>query len=474
MSRLRAVLFCILIFSSVIGAVRVPVAGASRGQATFFEAPAELLNPLTRPRAIAKLQKLGVSALRIELNWHAVAPAANSRRRPSFDATDPAAYAWGQYDPLIEQARALGWKVLLTVTSPVPRWAQGNPASRTLVDRPNSRQFGQFMTAVGRHFGSAVAMFAIWNEPNHHEFLEPQFSAAGQPLSPRIYRGLYQAGYAGLQAAGIAHPIVLLGETAPDGQSHVRPTARFPGNVGPLAFLRGTLCLGASYRRAGSCSKLATSGYAIHPYPSAAGPLSVPFNRESVTIGSLSRISSALDASARANALPAHLPLYITEFGIMSKPNRYQGVAPSVQAEYDAISERIAYANPRVASFAQYLLKDDPLPSRRSRAVGFQTGLEYFSGAPKPSFAGFALPLAVARRGGHYDLWGFVRPAGAATTLSVEVQVPHSSRFRKLAQPTTDSRGYWTLRSFVPGTRWRARWVSPSGVRYLGPPVRAR
>jgi hypothetical protein len=474
MSRLRAVLCCALALSAVIAGAGVPVAGASHGQATFFEAPAELLNPATRPRAIAKLQRLGVSALRIELNWHTVAPSANSRRRPSFDATDPAAYAWGQYDPLIEQARGLGWKVLLTVTSPVPRWAQANTASRTLVERPNSGQFGQFMTAVGRHFGSEVTMFAVWNEPNHHEFLEPQFSAGGQPLSPRIYRALYQAGYAGLQAAGISHPIVLLGETAPEGQSHVRPSTRFPGNVAPLEFLRGTLCLGESYRRAGSCSKLATAGYAIHPYPSAAGPLSVPFNRESVTIGSLSRISSALDLSARAHAVPAHLPIYITEFGIMSKPNRYQGVAPSLQAEYDAISERIAFANPRVASFAQYLLKDDPLPRRRSRAVGFQTGLEYFSGAPKPSFSEFSLPLVVARRGGRYELWGFVRPAGAATTLTVEVQTPHSSRFRKLAQATTDSGGYWTLRSSVPGTRWRARWVSPGGARYLGPPVRAR
>ena len=45
----------------------------------------------------------------------------------------------------------------------------------------------------------------------------PQWNSNGTPASPRIYRGLYQAGYAGLQAAGIAHPQVLFGETAPAG-----------------------------------------------------------------------------------------------------------------------------------------------------------------------------------------------------------------------------------------------------------------
>ncbi len=51
-----------------------------------------------------------------------------------------------------------------------------------------------------------ASLFAIWNEPNDIASLQPQFNASGQPVSPRIYRGLYQAGYAGLQAAGLAHP----------------------------------------------------------------------------------------------------------------------------------------------------------------------------------------------------------------------------------------------------------------------------
>jgi hypothetical protein len=474
MSHLRK-LVCAALAGGMLAGLAPSPAPASHGQAVFFEAPAQLLSPVTRPRTIDTLRKLGVTALRVELYWHSVAPAANSSRRPAFDATNPTGYNWGQFDPLIEEAHGLGWKILLTVTSPVPRWATANPRAGSLVNRPSSRQFEEFMTAVGRHYGSEVALFALWNEPNHHEFLQPQFNANGTPASPRIYRSLFQAGYAGLRAAGIAQPAVLLGETAPEGEAYARPPIRSSsGNVGPLLFLREALCLRSDYRRFGACGEIRAAGYATHPYPNAAGPLYVPRNRETITISVLSRLSQALDLAARVHAVPAQMPIYVTEFGIMSKPNRYQGVPAAQQAEYDAISERIAYQNPRVASFAQYLLKDDPISGRAgSGKVGFQTGLQYFNGAPKPLFASFPVPLTVTRRGGGFSLWGFVRPAGGATTVTVEVEPAGSSRFRKLAQVPTDALGYWTLTSFTPGTHWRVRWTSPTGTLYAGPSTRA-
>ncbi len=467
MSRLRKLGLAVL-FSSLLAGAPAGSASASPGQSTFFEAPALLLSPATRPRTIATLQHLGVRALRVELSWHTVAPRANSVRRPTFDATNPSSYAWGQYDPLIEEAHRLGWKVLLTVTSPVPRWATSNPRHDTLVTQPDPRQFRAFMTAVGRHYGSEVSLFSIWNEPNHHEFLEPQFNRDGSPASPRIYRALYQAGYAGLQAAGIAHPSVLIGETAPEGES--RPYGRGWHNMSPLTFLRGLLCLNSSYRPAGACRPLQTSGWGVHPYAGGVGPYYVPHNPETVTISSLSRITRALDLASRAGALPGHLPIYITEFGVMSKPNPFQGVAVAQQAEWDAIAERIAYSNPRVASFSQYLLRDDPL---RRRSVGFQTGLEYVNGHGKPLLAGFALPLTVSSVGSRHLLWGLVRPAGESTTVTVEVRRPGARRFGVLAHLQTNSAGYWTLSSSVAGGAWRVHWVSPQGKTYTGPPIRA-
>ncbi|MHB8533647.1 MAG: hypothetical protein ACYDC2_13090, partial [Solirubrobacteraceae bacterium] len=76
MSRLRRIT-CSTICCAVLGAAVAPTAQAAHSQTTFFEAPAVLLNPLTRPATMATLQRLGVKALRVELSWHAVAPSPN-------------------------------------------------------------------------------------------------------------------------------------------------------------------------------------------------------------------------------------------------------------------------------------------------------------------------------------------------------------------------------------------------------------
>ena len=147
-----------------------------------------------------------MKALRVELLLVRRRAQPHQRERgPTSNATNPAGYSWGQYDALLAEAQRLHWQVLLTVTSPVPRWATSNRKA-PYITRPDALDFQEFMTAVGRHYGSQVSLFAIWNEPNHPSFLLPQFNSNGTPASPRIYRGLYQAGYAGLQAAGHRSP----------------------------------------------------------------------------------------------------------------------------------------------------------------------------------------------------------------------------------------------------------------------------
>ncbi len=111
------------------------------------------------------------------------------------------------------------------------------------------------------------------------------------------------------------------------------------------------------------------------------------------------------------------MPIYLTEFGIQSYPNKQVGVSVAKQAEYDAIAEHIAYENPRVAAFSQYLLKDDPVggppgASVHGGRVGFQTGLEYVNGTPKPLYYGWPIPLTVTKqRGGTKGC----RPPGSRT-----------------------------------------------------------
>jgi hypothetical protein len=447
---------------------------ADRQQVVFFEAPSQLLNPAKRSQAIEQLQGLGVKALRVELHWYDVAPDTNSVHRPTFDAENPASYDWGQYDALISEAQRLKWKILLTVTSPVPRWATAS--HRDLVTRPDDQAFEEFMTAVGRHYGSEVSLWAIWNEPNVPGWLAPQFNANGTPASPRIYRGLFEAGYAGLTAAGLQSPKVLFGETAPFGTDAVDAGREgVEREVAPLEFLRGALCLNGAYRKSASCGMLSIYGYAHHPYtyPAVPGPYYRPANPDEVPIGALSRLSHALELASHARAIPAHVPIYLTEYGVQTKPNPL-GVSPATQAEDDAISERLAWENPDVASFSQYLLRDERSSGRFS---GFRTGLETASGAPKPLYYGFAVPLTVTskrvRGAVGFSLWGLVRPATVATDVRVLVRPAGTKRYRTLRVVRTDAAGYWRLRSSVRGSAWRVSWRSPSGLLYNGPPIRA-
>jgi hypothetical protein len=487
MSRIRILLCASLACSALAsGAIGAGQAQASTSQKLYFEGSTELLSPVTRPAALAQLQTLGVKALRVELNWYSVAPAPTSATKPSFEATNPGNYNWGQYDILIAEARQLGWQVLLTVTAPVPRWATANKKA-PYTYRPDDLSFQEFMTAVGRHYASQVSLYSIWNEPNEPAYLTPQWTSSGKPASGRIYRGLYQSGYAGLQAglkaAGISRaPQVLFGETAPVGDDTVnvrKEKARaLTHPVAPLAFMREALCLNAKYKKSGTCGELQMAGYAHHAYFPAAGPKYVWPQKDSVTIASLSRLSNALNLAARAHAIPGGVPIYLTEFGVNSKPNKYEGVSAAKQAEYDAIAEHMAYDNPRVAAFSQYLFKDDPLGGPFSVSaiggfVGFQTGLEYVSGARKPLYYGFPVPLTVTKRGHGFALWGLVRPTTGVTKATVLVKRKGARSYSTLKTVTTNGAGYWSFDSSVKGVSWRVRWVSPAGVKYEGPPIGA-
>ena len=191
-------------------AVRAPRRGRLRGRLPRpgrllrgLQRAAEPLDPRQGLRTDAPPRR--PSAAGRALLGHGWRPPPPAPPRPNFNADDPANYNWSEYDPILAEAKRLGWQVLLTVTSPVPRWATSN-LKAPYVTRPDSQDFREFMTAVARHFGSEVTTYAIWSEPNHPAFLQPQFASNGSPASPRIYRGLYQAGYLGLQEAGLDPP----------------------------------------------------------------------------------------------------------------------------------------------------------------------------------------------------------------------------------------------------------------------------
>ncbi|HEX6022927.1 MAG TPA: cellulase family glycosylhydrolase [Solirubrobacter sp.] len=441
------------------------VAPASSRQFVTFEAPRELLNASTRESTLDQIQSFGVTHVRQLVYWRDYAPAPDSRVKPNFDATDPAAYPadrWAKLDELVVAARKREIQLTLTLTGPVPRWATRD--KRDQLSYPDAKEFGAFATAIGRRYGGEVAMWSIWNEPNQPQFLKPQYRKR-KPYSPKLYRQLYRAAYAGLRATPAnAQDTILIGETSPRGNQNV---------VRPLAFLRGMLCLDSKWRKRKSCRTLDADGYAHHAYTTSAGPRFKPPSKDDVTIGVLSRLVKALDRAAKAKALPAKLPIHLTEFGIQSTPDKIAGVSLERQAAYRAVSEHIAYVNPRVASFSQYLMSDDPPRERGYRYAGFESGLRRSDGRPKPAYEGFRLPLAVEVYGRNDVLWGLVRPFRGVTQVTIERRLKGSKTWKVLKTLNTTARGVFGFKTkHRSGQRYRVIWTSPDGQTHTGPPVR--
>lgn len=452
---------------TILLALLVPgLAQAATDQRTYFEAPRDLRDPAAMNGALDELFSLGVTAVRQVLYWRDVAPDNALRTKPDFDTTDPGSYNWGQYDAIVDAVKARGWKLLLTVSGPVPRWA--TEAKKDQLTRPDAAEFTAFMTAVARHYGTKVDVWSIWNEPNQPQFLKPQYDAKHHPYSPRLYRKLYRGALKAFASEGMT-PAVLFGETSPRGTGKV---------VAPLTFLRGALCLSSHYKRSKSCGRLPAAGIAHHAYTTRKGPFFKPSGPNDVTIGVLSRLTKAVDRAGRAGAIPKGLPIWLTEFGIQSTPDPLYGVSEQQQAEYRAISERIAYDNRRVKSFSQYLLRDDNsikgVP-KLARYGGFESGLRTASGKAKISLGAFRLPLVVRHLGAtKASLWGLVRPATGATSVTVQYRNGTRGAFRNLANVTTGATGVFkTVVAYRKGRQYRLAWTPQGGPTRYGGPTRA-
>jgi hypothetical protein len=438
-------------------------ATASSRQVMTFEAPSELLDDSQREATLDEIQAFGVTRVRALVYWRDFSARPNSKRRPRFDRALHTAYpasTWGRLDRLVESTQRRGVELQLTLTGPVPTWA--TERKRGHLNTPRAREFGRWASAVATRYGDRVNLWSIWNEPNHPEFLKPQYRK-GRPASPRIYRKLYIAAERAIHRVD-ADDDVLFGETAPIGNVNV---------VSPLAFLRGATCLDSGYRRKSGCGRLRIDGYAHHAYTRKSGPNFVHPDGDDVTIGTLNRLVSALDRAARAGAFDGGRSVYLTEFGIQSRPDTIAGVSLRRQAEYLAISERIAYANPRVVAFSQYLMQDDRPRSgpRLQRYSGFETGLKTSTGRKKPAYDGFILPLAVKQYGSSDVAWGRVRPATGPTQVTIQ-RKSGKGRWQRLMVLTTS--GVYGFRAdHRSGQRYRAKWKRPGGGTVTGPPIRS-
>jgi hypothetical protein len=403
-----------------------------------------------RQETLNELQILGADTLRVSVKWNEVAPRPTRSRRPSFDASDPGDYPGFQpYDDLLRRAGDMGFRVIADLAPDAPRWATagGRGYAETANLRPSPTEFGRFATAVARRYSGdfrglpAVTWFSIWNEPNHVLFLKPL--AAG----PEIYREMVQAALPAIRANAAEGARVLIGETAPAG--------RAGRSTGPREFIERFLS---------GAGKLEVDGWAHHPY----GPIDeVPAGRDLVNMLAIRRLGSYLDRAAKAGSLPARLPIYNTEFGLQSNPPD-PTVSTSLAKQARELNEKelLAFRYPRLRSYSQYLLFDDPQrPGPADIAwSGFQTGLRFGQGPPKPAWTAYRLPIVVRARGRGVYVWGRARPGSGRR--SAQLQVLRRGTWRNAGRPVrTDEAGFFEVTRRVVGPyRFRVAGVGVSRV----------
>ena len=337
------------------------------------------------------IQALHPKVFRFTIFWSSVA-----RRRPSVARnSDDKAYNWSQVDAVAKQISALGIPLLFTIVA-TPAWAGGGSknvkAPKKLVDLQNfayaaaARYNGKHLDAAGATLPKVVRWEA-WNEPNLQTHLMPQWTAVGtkkQPLrpfcfgkswipaSPGIYRGILNAIYKGVHAAGKAARLteqVAGGATAPYGRG---PCAVVPG-FAPLAFLRDLVE-----------KPVSVDAWSHHPYRNARQNAK-PFTGDNVDVQGMSRLYTALTKAFHGR----RVPVWVTEFGAQTNPpDRYQGVPLSQQSAQLRQAVAAFKKSGRVQLMIWFLVRDEDIAGR-SFAAGFQSGLAYYSGKRKPAFSVF-------------------------------------------------------------------------------------
>jgi hypothetical protein len=443
-----ACLRAVLVLSAAVAiALALPGdAPASRSQWSMVEDHGYLVRsgPDVRDATLNEIAALGADALRIEVKWSEVAPDPSANTQPVFDATDPAAYpGFEPYDDLVRKATAKGLLILVTLAPDAPDWATaGGRGGNYKVD---SRDFADFARAVGKRYSGIyaglpkVTWWSIWNEPNHIFFIKPRSQA------PRVYRRLVQRGLPALKAS-VPGARVLVGELAPVGTA--------TKVIGPLRFLQQWLCVDKGYKRlrgrtarAAGCNgfkRVSANGFAHHPY----GPAGKVFGgRDIVNMVAVRRLTTALDKSARAGRISRGLGIYNTEFGYQTNPpDPFIGTSPSRQAEILNTLEEFSYRFARLKSYSQYLLYDDPARTGPAalRWAGFQTGLRFNSGAVKPSYDAYRLPISVKQQRRGVRIWGRVRPGTGTRYVQIQ-RISGGESTNDGALVDTNSSGYFTV-----------------------------
>jgi hypothetical protein len=467
----------VALLAAALVSLALPAAASADRTATVSIMDDQLLLTASRAKIdkqMAIFRKIGVDRVRVSAFWNEIAPQAGSLTKPAgFDATYPFNnYDFRRLDPVVLSADAHRLKVMISITTPAPLWATGAPSRRNPVWKPKANEFGMFAQAVATRYASYVDHYAISNEPNQQQWLQPQ-SEGGKFVAPHVYRAMVQAAYPRIKAADPTST-ALIGELASIG-SRVRGIRR---GIRPLAFLRTMACRSSSYRRmtSGPCANFTpVTGDAIghHPYQFLLAPTARSRARDEAAIGDGRRLLRVLDRLQRGGGLRSsngrRFNVFYTEFGYQSDPPDPSGVPLGVQSRYLQTAAYLAYRTPRVKEINQFRLTDGRIKGAGPKSFAeFQSGLLFRSRRKKPSYRSFPHPFVIAGS----LFWGQVR-RGSRSTIFVQRRI--GRRWVTVGQDLADARGYFTLR--IPGRRaglYRYKYSGGSGAKGTSSAVSVR
>jgi hypothetical protein len=484
-----------------------------------------LFAPQALPRFVQELRWLGVDELRVSAEWKLEAPDSSASRPPrGFHGDQPSSYTgtgMQLLDRAVRAADASGLQVIIDPAFSAPRWATSGsaplPASGT----------GWFNTNIDVHAAAAweqmlarrysgtytppassplprVSTFTLWNEPNNPLFLNPQWSGA-TPVSADWDRRLAELAYPAIKRVA-PYATVLIGNTSDSGAED----GVGGDGVAPLAFIRRLACVNAQLQAVhdGACADFRTvpaDGYAQHPYERTEPPW-VPSSGSTqadwAQMGDLPRLQALLDQLVKLRRFaPGARNLWLTEQGYETNAELADHPwSEAAQGPLDATAEYLAWRDPEVHSFAQFLLRDtltrETLALRartgdpRAAILGTWTsGLLREDLQPKPALAMFRSPVIarivkppppVSAAGlagiipmdfaNELEVWGRARPVRAPTLVQVQLS-QDGAGFRGVTATSTDGNGIFDVRIGMPAAPLaiRFRWVAPDGAWQYSP-----
>ena len=519
-ARAVVLLLAALVLALPAASAAPPTASARILHTVLQDDDLALYHPDGLNRFVNDLRWLGVDQLRVSAEWKLEAPSPNSRRPPrGFDPTDPNAYT-GQGMRLLDLAVAAATRAGLTVivdpAFSAPLWATGDPAPQSGVRDPwyntniDVRQAAAWEEMLARRYsghyvppGATVPLprvdtFTLWNEPNEHGEVKPQWQN-GIAVSADWERSLIALAYPAIKRVSPS-ATVLIGNTSDSGSD----AQAGRGGVAPLVFIRRLACVDAQLRPIsdGACAGFHTvpaDGYAHHPYERDAPPWvpSGPGQAGWAQMGDLPRLQALLDRLVAMHRFaPGARNLWLTEQGYASNAQLHEMPwTEAQQAGLNAVSEYLAWRDPEVAAFSQFLLRDtltSEVVALRARtgnprafiAGAWSTGLLREGFQPKPALWMFRAPVvarAVAAPGPDtaaglsspvageparlLEVWGRARPARQPTVVQVQVS-DGSGAYAPAGGAFTDVNGIFDVRVGLPGDAAalvRFSWLAPDG-----------